>query len=179
MSTPSLYVVQVMGGTERRHRERILSALPNVVEDCFIPEYETMWAQRGVWKKKLVRLFPGYLFIQTKDPDALADAVASAPDFMRLLGGSDKGFQALTAEEVAWLDAFTEAGTHVVRMSEGVIEGDRVTVTKGPLRGREGQIARIDRHKRIAELEVRMFNQAKRVKVGLAIVWKKPRVEAG
>lgn len=177
MSTPSLYVVQVMGGTERRHRERLLAAPPNVIEDCFIPEYETMWAKRGTWEKKLVRLFPGYLFIQTKDPGVLADHLASVPDFMRLLGGSNKGFQALTAEEVAWLSAFTEAGTHVVRMSEGVIEGDRVTVTKGPLRGHEGQIARIDRHKRIAELEVRMFNQTKRVKVGLAIVWKKSRAE--
>ena len=74
---------------------------------------------------------------------------------------------------MAWLGAFTNVETHVVEMSEGVIEGDRVLVTKGPLRGHEAQIARVDRHRRLAELEVHMFGRTKRIKVGLEIVRKR------
>ena len=95
------------------------------------------------------------------------------PAFTRLLGNSDESFTHLTADEVAWLNAFTDVETHVVEMSEGIItESDRVLVTKGPLRGHEGQIVRIDRHRRIAELEVHMFGRTKRIKVGLEIVRK-------
>lgn len=35
-------------------------------------------------------------------------------------------------------------------MSEGIIEGDRVIVTRGPLRDLEASIIKIDRHKRLA-----------------------------
>jgi transcriptional antiterminator NusG len=46
-------------------------------------------------------------------------------------------------------------------------------VTKGPLRGYEGLIANIDRHKRTAELEIQMFGRTKRVRIGLEIVRKR------
>ena len=57
-------------------------------------------------------------------------------------------------------------------MSTGVIEGDRVIVTDGPLVGREALISKIDRHKRLAYLDMRMFGRIKTIKVGLEIVRK-------
>ena len=58
-------------------------------------------------------------------------------------------------------------------MSVGVIEGDRVIVTEGPLKGHEAQITKIDRHKRAAYLDMRMFGRHKTIKVGLEIVRKR------
>ena len=58
-------------------------------------------------------------------------------------------------------------------MSTGVIEGDQVIVTEGPLRGYEALISMIDRHKRLAFLEMHMFGRTKIVKVGLEIVSKR------
>ena len=43
---------------------------------------------------------------------------------------------------------------------------------EGPLVGMEGMIKRIDRHKRMAVLEVELFNRISEVKVGLEIVEK-------
>ena len=77
----------------------------------------------------------------------------------------------LTADERDWFLAFSDAA-HVVRMSEGVIEGDTVKVTRGPLMGREGLIRKIDRHKRRAYLEVTMFGRTIPASVGLEIVRK-------
>ena len=59
-----------------------------------------------------------------------------------------------------------------VAMSVGVMEGDRIIVKEGPLVGMEGKIKKIDRHKRMAILEVELVNRVSEMKVGLEIVEK-------
>ena len=60
----------------------------------------------------------------------------------------------------------------LVEMSCGIIENDRVQIVSGPLTGMEGSIRRIDRHKRIAHLEIEMFGRTVEMKVGLEIIKK-------
>ena len=60
-----------------------------------------------------------------------------------------------------------------VEMSTGIIEGDEVMVFDGSLQGMEGLIKKIDRHKRIAYLEVDMFGRKVEIQVGLEIVEKR------
>ena len=57
-------------------------------------------------------------------------------------------------------------------MSEGYITGDKVTVTRGPLIGLEGDIRKIDRHKRRAYLDVTLFGRTVPASVGLEVVRK-------
>ena len=59
----------------------------------------------------------------------------------------------------------------MVGMSEGVIADGRTVVRSGPLRGREDLIRKIDRHKRVAFLDVGLLDQV-RVRVGLEITRK-------
>ena len=61
----------------------------------------------------------------------------------------------------------------VVGMSTGVIEGDKVLVLNGPLMNHEGLIRKIDRHKRMAYLEIEILGRMKTVKIGLEIVAKR------
>lgn len=173
MAVSYLYVVQVRSGTEERTRRLLLRALADVIEDCFTPEYETLRADKGQWRPVRARLLPGYIFIQSKHPDIVAAKLASVPAFTRLLGSNGEHFMPLAPDEVAWLNAFTNMETHVVEMSTGIIEGDQVLVTRGPLKGHELEIRKIDRHKREAELEVPLLGRKKRVKVGLEIVVKR------
>lgn len=173
MPRARLYAVQVTSGQEERTRAMVSRLLPEVAEDCYTPAYECARKVAGQWRTVTRMLFPGYVFIETADPATLRDQLRAVPAFTRLLGASDESFLALTDDEVAWLNAFTNVETHVVEMSQGVIEGDRVLVTKGPLRGHEGLIAKVDRHKRLAELEIRMFGRVKRVRIGLEIVRKR------
>lgn len=91
---------------------------------------------------------------------------------MRMLASAGDEFLPLSDEEIDWIRALAAPETHVVEMSEGFIEGDKVVVTSGPLRGREAQISKIDRHKRLAWLDMRMFGRNKSIKVGLEIVSK-------
>ena len=55
-------------------------------------------------------------------------------------------------------------------MSTGYMEGDKVMVVDGPLEGLETVIRRIDRHKRMATVEMHMFGRVQEVAVGLEIV---------
>lgn len=53
-----------------------------------------------------------------------------------------------------------------------IAENDRVQILAGPLMGMEGNIRRIDRHKRTAYLEIEMFGRTVEMKVGLEIIRK-------
>lgn len=143
----------------------------DVMQECFAPEYEVMWRLCGEWKLVKKLLFPGYLFFVTDDVEQLAHELRHVPALTRLLGDDENSFYPLTDDERDWFCAFMD-GAHVVRMSEGYIAGDVVKVTRGPLMGMEGEIRKIDRHKRRAYLDVSLFGRTVPTNVGLEIVRK-------
>ena len=127
---------------------------------------------RGQWRTCTATLFPGYLIVVTDRVDELESQLRRVPAFAWVLS-NDGGFVPLERDEVAWIDAFTEKGHRTVGVSEGVIEGDRIIVLKGPLVGREGWIRKINRRKRTAYLEIEMFGRTIQTKIGLGIVRKR------
>ncbi len=56
---------------------------------------------------------------------------------------------AIYPEEEAVLTRLVDAD-EIVKMSEGIIENDQVAIFNGPLKGMEGTIKRINRHKKVA-----------------------------
>lgn len=167
------FVVQVIGGQEDRAAALIAKLAQGAVEDCFVPKREVMHRKSGQWHHTLEKLFPGYVFVQTSAPGQVREALGRVPAFTRMLTSAGDTCLPLTADEVAWINAVTDVDTHVMEISEGVIEGDRVIVTRGPLKGHEALIARIDRHKRLAWMDMNMFGRHRTIRVGLEIVSKK------
>ena len=173
------YVVQVLGGKEEamcRLIERMVDD-KGVLQECFTPRYETQKKVRGSWKTCRNVLFPGYLIAVTDDIERLRAALRGVPEFIRLLTNGET-FTPLDDKDKAWICAFTEEGNRTVEMSMGVIEGDRVVVTSGPLRGHEGWIKSVNRRKSLAFLEVEMFGRKLKTKVGLGIVARRPSAGA-
>lgn len=168
-----IYVLQVAGGQERRAAELARRLLGNKLGDCFAPVRELKKRKAGQWRTVKELVFPGYLFLETEDQENVYARLRQAPVLMRLLTSTGDEFLPLNNEEIDWLRALVVGKTHTVEMSEGLIEGGKVTVTSGPLRGREAQISKIDRHKRLAWLDMRMFGRNKNIKVGLEIVSKR------
>lgn len=169
------YVVQVLGGKEEatcRLIERIVSK--DVLEECFTPRYETQKKVRGTWVNARSVLFPGYVIAVTDDVDRLKRELGAVPEFTKLLSVGE-AFIPLDEQDQAWIGAFTSPGERVVAMSEGVIEGDRVIVTSGPLRQHEGWIRSVNRQKSLAFLEIEMFGRKMQTKVGLAILARRER----
>lgn len=164
------YVIQVATGKEEamcRLVERV--AEEGTLEECFCPRYETQRKVRGEWETVRPVLFPGYLIAVTNDVDALSARLREVPEFTRLLSVGET-FAPLSDEDRAWIGAFTQRGSRAVGMSMGVMEGDRVIVTSGPLVGQEALIKSVNRRKSTAYLELHMFGRTLTTKVGLGIV---------
>ena len=168
-----VYVLQVPGGQERCAEELAQRLPKDVISSCFIPVREVKKRRGGEWKTEQELLFPGYLFVETNEPELASERLRELPLFMRVLADVGGEFLPLSDDETSWIRSLTTERSHVVEMSEGVIEGDRVIVTQGPLKGREAWITKVDRHKRLAWLDMRMFGRTKSIKVGLEIVSKR------
>lgn len=169
------YVMQVATGRERQTvqlLERVLGGAPRL--ELFVPRYRYRKKIKGAWQFTEELLTPGYVYLRTSkiDIDELAQQVRRAPAFARVLAQDGK-IISLSADEERWLQALAGAGEgHVVEPSYGFIEGDRVVITEGPLVGFEAQIKKLDRHKRLAYVEVHLMGRTKLIKVGAEIVRK-------
>ena len=165
------YVVQVRTGTEENIRTQCLRKISSeILERCFIPYYEEKKRIRGEWTVKKKVLFPGYVFVVTEDRDQLYQSLKSVAGLTKLIG-TGREVVPLTEEEKQFMLDFG-GEEQVVPMSEGIIENAVTKIRSGPLKGKEGLIRKIDRHKRKAWLEVEMFGRKQEIEVGLEIVAK-------
>ena len=169
-----IYAIQVASGQEAKVEELIRRFVDEaLVGEIFVPRFESMRRWKGEWHKRTERLTPGYLYVETSDAEKLALQLRRVPTFTKVLGNNEV-FIPLNDEEVAWLNAFTGGDRRVIEMSEGIVEGNKVIVLRGPLRGHEAEIKRIDRHRRMDELEVSMLGRMKTIRLGLEIISKSP-----
>ena len=165
------YVIQVRTGSEENIRLQCEANIPqDVMERCFIPYYEERRRIRGEWMTLKKILFPGYVFLITEEIDELFYQLKKVIGLTRLLGTGEEIIP-LTERERNFLLRFG-GEDQIVEMSEGIIEQSRIRILSGPLMGMEGQIRKIDRHKRKAWLEVEMFGRPQRVEVGLEVAMK-------
>lgn len=167
------YAVQVMNGREEKvviQCEKLIDK--GILKECFLPKAEKMKKYGGQWHKERELLFPGYVFMISDEPEELRLALHRIPELTKLLGDVTYP-SALYHEEVEFLLHFGEE-KHVVGISKGYMEGDQVVVISGPMKGYEGRIRKINRHKRMAVLNVHFFGRDMDVKVGLEIIDKRP-----
>ena len=165
------YVMQVRTGSEENIQLQCQKDISSdVLEDCFIPYYEEKKNIKGEWKTQRKILFPGYVFLDSRQVVRLYSNLQQVSGLTKLLKTGDEVVP-LTKEEVHFLKTFG-GEEQIVAVSEGIIENSKVIVMSGPLMGKEGYIKRIDRHKRRAFLELPMLGERRRVQVGLEIVSK-------
>ena len=142
------YVIQTSTGREEKIKQECEQRISkDVLSHCVLPLYEEKIKYKGQWHIQKKKLFPGYL-----------------------LGAGDD-IIALTQNEIDFLLRFA-GDEELVKMSQGMIIGDKVVILSGPLKGMESTIQRIDRHKRKAWLNLEMFGRQQLVEVGVEIVKK-------
>lgn len=80
------YVVQVQTGRERAMCELIERVAPKcLVGECFTPRYQTQKKFDGEWQDVEQLLLPGYVIVDTSQPELLMQTLRKIPDFTRLL----------------------------------------------------------------------------------------------
>ena len=114
--------------------------------------YDRMRRYEGTWHMERQILLPDYVFLESRDKERLIKELEKTPDMRELLPDCSPVIP-LEPEEEAFLRSLCGTNHHLV-MSRGVIRDGRPFVTEGPLRGKEQLIRRIDRHKRMARVEI-------------------------
>ena len=162
------YVIQTMSGQEEACMELCRKRLGEGNCELFVPRYIAKRHYQKEWHDKELVLFPGYFFADTGEIEKIVETVRGIPQFSRVLKSAGE-VAPVTREEQAFLENLMDED-HVVRHSEGFLVGDQVYIMDGPLRNWRGRIRRVDRHRRIAYLDVDLFGRMTPMEVGFSAV---------
>lgn len=176
------YVMQVASGREGHTVlliERILSQ--GILENCFVPMRRMKKKYEGRWQEVKEKLFPGYVFLISEQPQLLYDELKLIPALTKLLGSCEEYFTPLSEKDTEFLmklqsiqnikDEEKDIGAATVGLSKVAVgENQRIKIISGPLKNLEGQIKKINLHKRIAVVEAEFMGNKSLVHLGIEIV---------
>lgn len=129
------YVMQVRTGTEENIRcqcQRLISS--DTLERCFIPYYQQKKRFQGEWHIQERILFPGYVFLITKNLEKLVESLKKVIGMTKLIGTGDEIVPLSEAEIslITKLGGKSSSSESIVKISQGIIEGDQVHILSGP-----------------------------------------------
>lgn len=165
------YVVQTASGKEQEAVEKCRRAIDRETAGMiFTPSYQYQKKYQGAWHLERKLLFDGYVFLESNRPDELEQSLERIPGVVTpvRIGG---GFYPIRSEEESFLKKLLD-GSDCVAVSTGFLVNRRLVIEQGPLRAWNGHtefIRKIDRHKRIAELEIVLWKEVRRMRVGLEV----------
>lgn len=161
------YVLQVTEGREDSICEKCKKAFAGKeASQIFVPKYVWLKKVKGMRQKEVKPLFLGYLFVESKTPDALQKRLQLFQNIRPVCIGG--GFYPIKEEEEVFLRQFL-GEEKIVRFSTGYIVDGELRVIDGALKNFSKKIKRIDRHNRLAEMEISLFGQDRIIRVGLEV----------
>lgn len=162
------YVIQVYTGKELEIARQCRDRVTENGEDVFVPLAERWTKIRGERTLVTSRLFPGYVFIETEKIEDFYKRLNRVCAMTKVLRIGEE-MTPIYPEEEAYLKRLG-GDKHVVKYSEGYIEGEKLVVTSGPLKDFDGKVKKILRHKRLVVIEVPLLGHTVDVTLGMGVV---------
>lgn len=168
--------MQVVSGQEKRTAllvERMVSE--DILEKCVLPTRRLRKKFQGEWHEVTEKLFPGYVFLITEQPQFLYEELKRIPLLTRMLGQCEEYFVSLPEADARMLEKF-RGGTGKTDDFEAEIskvavkEGKQIKILTGPLKNLEGQIKKINLHKRTVAVEVEFMGSKTVIYLGIEMV---------
>ena len=172
------YVIQTVTGKEEELMLFIRTLLSREhFENCFMIRAEWLKRLGGEWQLQIRPLFPGYVFIETDEPERIYMELKGVPRFSRLLGSGKDEFIPVKEEEERFLRMITGAvnsgwdfGDAVVRLTSVETDDDGEVVSmNGALMYFEKEIVRMNLHKRYAVVQTRMLGEERVLVFGVRL----------
>ena len=172
----SCHVLFVLGTFEEKIMNQVNALSDKFPVMAFVPRVERSFKKQKKITYDYEIVFKNYAFVETdlrfdEFSIFINDHIRLVEGFIKLLNHDSDGTESLYPQEKEMIARFVDP-KYVVRESLGLIEGDKIIVLSGPLKGQESLIRKIDRHKRKAWIEISMFGQSQLVEVGLEIIAK-------
>ena len=161
------YVIQTMTREEHHFIEMCKLQIPDMesMGELFVTTIVMQKHYGGEWHMVKENMFPGYVFIDTGRIDCFYKRLNDLTCFSKLLK-TGEDIVPVTDEEKQFLCSMMD-DDYCVGYSQGFLIGSEVVITEGALKNQKGRIRRVNRHRRIAELEICLFSRLTKVEVGL------------
>lgn len=162
------YVLQTMTGKEEELVCMIQKILrPDWYEDCFVAYYERIWRKQQQSIVHVERLFPGYVFIISKNPEELFLQLKQVPAMSKLMSDGEFTFLALEQEEETFFREMLKEN-HIVHLSyvKANGKGEALQIA-GPLKLYKEQIVKFQFKKRYAIIRLTLLGEEKTVALGI------------
>lgn len=159
------YVIHTVSGMEQKCLQQCGIHLDrDDYNEIFIPRYIAQKHFKKEWHEVEKALFPGYLFVDTEKIESVIEGLKKFRQYTKVLR-EGKMVSPITVQEQQFLSIMMDQ-QHLVRYSEGFLIGEKVCITTGPLKNFEGYIRTVDRHRRVAKLEIPIFGRPTPTEVG-------------
>lgn len=163
------YVIHTMAGLEQKCMQQCQECIDaSAYRDMFIPRYITKKHFKKAWHEVIKPLFPGYLFVDTDEIEPIILGLKQFRQYTKLLRDGEM-ISPIKKDEQEFLWLMMDKD-YVVQYSEGFLIGDEVYITSGPLKRTQGWIRTVDRHRRIAKMEIPIFGRQTLIEVGLGTI---------
>jgi transcriptional antiterminator NusG len=163
------YVLQVYTGEEDRYMRLAEEEIAGRARLLW-PRRRLYIRKRGVRKKVLAPLFPGYLFLETEElTRSLIYSLRRVPGFVRLLE-STADPRPLSGNDLELVRHFLGFGEVVQESKVTFDENNRIEVIEGPLQGLEGRIVKVDKRKGRAKVRLDLYKDSFLVDLGFEIM---------
>ena len=163
-------MVQVQTGRELETAEKCRNQIIKPGEDVFVVLAERMRQIGREWELRQSVIFKSYIFVETADIDSFRLRLSKIEAMTKVLSTGEE-VTPIRPEEEEFLKRLG-GKEHIARYSQGYMVGDKLVVTEGALQGCGGRCKWIDRHRRIAVIEIELMGRVVDVKLGLGVVKK-------
>lgn len=162
-------VVHVRDGGEGRIEDFVAGLLPESMKvRCFHLIRGRRKKYEGQWHTVYEDLFPGYVFIDTDQPDRVYKELKKTPK-PRLLFSDDEYVSTLEKHESALMEKLADKNGMIGISRVRIREDGKIHCLSGPLEHMEDRVRRINLHKRIAEIEAEIMGKKRILYLGIDI----------
>ncbi len=164
------YAVQTYTGREEKLAEMIRRmAPPEYAGECFVPYFEQLHCWRQQNQIRVLRLFPGYLFLSSDDVRSLFQWLKKLPAMSKIMTAGAFEFTPMYDGEADFLLRMMDRD-RIVRLTYVATDGkDRVTYLSGPLEKCREQIRDYQFRKRYAQVRLQIAGQEKTARMGIIL----------
>lgn len=164
------FVVNTYSGHENKVKEKLLMraesmGMQDYIFRVIVPEQEETEIKDGVTKKRIKKLFPGYILVEMIMTDEAWYVVRNTPGVTGFIGSSGKGAKPtpLPPQEVD--NVLKVMGMSRIDVDKELSIGTKVKIIGGPFTGMFGTIEEIDNDNQKFVLNVDLFGQETQVAV--------------
>ncbi len=165
------YVIQTLSGEEDRTAGMIKKMVsPEFVKECFVPKRERVKKFQGYWNKVEEVLFRGYAFVVSERPKELYEELKRIPALTKVLGREGDSFMALDEKEESMVKELGNKDHKTLLSRIKVGEQRTIRIIDGPLKNYEGNIVKVNLHRREAVVQVDFMGRAVELYMGIEMV---------